>query len=200
MILLANPEIWLVCGSQHLYGPGPLKQVAANARADRRRPRQVEGAAAEDGVQGAADDARRDRQAVPRGEFRSQLRRPDPLDAHLLAVEDVDPRPQRPAEAVRAPAHAVQRRAAVGHDRHGLHEPQPGRRTATARPASSTRACAWRARSWSATGPIRRCTIASARGCARRAPGTTGRARSSAASATTCARWRSPRATRSAPR
>jgi len=26
------PEIWFVCGSQHLYGPGPLRQVAANAR------------------------------------------------------------------------------------------------------------------------------------------------------------------------
>ena len=32
MINLANPEIWLVCGSQHLYGPGPLKQVAADAQ------------------------------------------------------------------------------------------------------------------------------------------------------------------------
>ncbi|HWA27274.1 MAG TPA: L-arabinose isomerase [Lacunisphaera sp.] len=32
MKLLATPEIWFVCGSQHLYGPGPLKQVAANAR------------------------------------------------------------------------------------------------------------------------------------------------------------------------
>ena len=30
---LATPEIWFVCGSQHLYGPGPLKQVAANAQA-----------------------------------------------------------------------------------------------------------------------------------------------------------------------
>lgn len=30
---LSNPEIWFVCGSQHLYGPGPLEQVAANARA-----------------------------------------------------------------------------------------------------------------------------------------------------------------------
>ena len=29
---LASPEIWFVCGSQHLYGPGPLKQVANNAR------------------------------------------------------------------------------------------------------------------------------------------------------------------------
>jgi L-arabinose isomerase len=32
MINLATPEIWFVCGSQHLYGPGPLKQVAANAQ------------------------------------------------------------------------------------------------------------------------------------------------------------------------
>jgi len=29
---LATPEIWFVTGSQHLYGPGPLKQVAANSR------------------------------------------------------------------------------------------------------------------------------------------------------------------------
>ncbi len=33
MKLLSSPEIWFVCGSQHLYGPGPLKQVAANALA-----------------------------------------------------------------------------------------------------------------------------------------------------------------------
>jgi L-arabinose isomerase len=32
MKLLASPEIWFICGSQHLYGPGPLKQVAANAQ------------------------------------------------------------------------------------------------------------------------------------------------------------------------
>ncbi len=31
MLNLSTPEIWFVCGSQHLYGPGPLKQVAANA-------------------------------------------------------------------------------------------------------------------------------------------------------------------------
>jgi L-arabinose isomerase len=29
----ATPEIWFVTGSQHLYGPGPLAQVAENARA-----------------------------------------------------------------------------------------------------------------------------------------------------------------------
>lgn len=33
MKLLTSPEIWFVCGSQHLYGPGPLQQVAANAQA-----------------------------------------------------------------------------------------------------------------------------------------------------------------------
>lgn len=32
MIALATPEIWFVCGSQHLYGPAALNQVAANAR------------------------------------------------------------------------------------------------------------------------------------------------------------------------
>jgi L-arabinose isomerase len=31
MKLLTTPEIWFVTGSQHLYGPGPLKQVAANS-------------------------------------------------------------------------------------------------------------------------------------------------------------------------
>jgi L-arabinose isomerase len=30
---LTHPQVWLLCGSQHLYGPGPLKQVAANAQA-----------------------------------------------------------------------------------------------------------------------------------------------------------------------
>ncbi|HXQ82226.1 MAG TPA: L-arabinose isomerase [Opitutaceae bacterium] len=29
---LAKSEIWLVTGSQHLYGPGPLRQVAANSQ------------------------------------------------------------------------------------------------------------------------------------------------------------------------
>ena len=29
---LPTPEIWFVTGSQYLYGPGPLKQVAANSQ------------------------------------------------------------------------------------------------------------------------------------------------------------------------
>ena len=30
---LTHPDIWFVCGSQHLYGPGPLQEVERNARA-----------------------------------------------------------------------------------------------------------------------------------------------------------------------
>ena len=29
---LATPQIWFVCGSQHLYGPGPLEEVSRHAR------------------------------------------------------------------------------------------------------------------------------------------------------------------------
>jgi L-arabinose isomerase len=32
MIDLATPEVWLACGAQHLYGPGPLQEVAAHGR------------------------------------------------------------------------------------------------------------------------------------------------------------------------
>jgi len=32
MIDIQNKEVWFVCGSQHLYGPGPLKQVAEDSK------------------------------------------------------------------------------------------------------------------------------------------------------------------------
>ena len=32
MMQLTTPDIWFVCGSQHLYGPGPLEQVAQHAQ------------------------------------------------------------------------------------------------------------------------------------------------------------------------
>ena len=51
----------------------------------------------------------------------------DRVDAHVQPRQDVDHRPRRAAQAAAAPAHAGQRRAALGRDRHGLHEPQPGR-------------------------------------------------------------------------
>ena len=33
MVNLARPKLWFLCGSQHLYGAGPLETVASNARA-----------------------------------------------------------------------------------------------------------------------------------------------------------------------
>ena len=53
--------------------------------------------------------------------------RRDHVDAHVLAGQDVDHRAGRAAQAAAAPAHPAQRGAALGVDRHGLHEPQPGR-------------------------------------------------------------------------
>ena len=32
MINLAKPNFWFICGSQHLYGPGPLQEVAEHAQ------------------------------------------------------------------------------------------------------------------------------------------------------------------------
>ena len=62
-----------------------------------------------------------------RGRRRRRLHRRHRVDAHVLAGQDVDRRPQRPAQAARPPSHAVQPRSPVGGDRHGLHEPPPVR-------------------------------------------------------------------------
>ena len=200
MIGLATPEIWLVCGSQHLYGPGPLEQVAAHAR-------EIAGALA-------------DSPKLPlKTQFKALLTTPDEI-AKLCLEANSDPdcaglilwmhtfSPskmwvrglERAAKAVRASPYPVRSRPAVGHDRHGLHEPEP---VGAWRPGGGLHPHAHassRVKSSSAIGPIRRFRTASAHGCARRTHGPTGRARNSAASATTCARSRSPRATRSPPK
>jgi hypothetical protein len=101
---LPTPEIWFVTGSQHLYGPGPLKQVAANSQ-------QVV-----DGLNGSK------RMALPLV-FKSLVTRPDeirqvcqqagklrgphPLDAYVLSIEDVDRRIEGSPQAVLASAHAI---------------------------------------------------------------------------------------------
>ena len=59
-------------------------------------------------------------------EQRRQLHRPDRLDAHLLAGEDVDRRADALQKPLAASAHPG-RYAALVRDRHGLHEPEPGR-------------------------------------------------------------------------
>ena len=84
------------------------------------------------------------------------LRRPDPLDAHLFAFEDVDRRALHAREAVPASAHAIQSRPALGRDRHGFHESQPGRPRRPRGRVTSTPVCACGAKSSSAIGPTRR--------------------------------------------
>ena len=125
MINLATPEIWLVCGSQHLYGPGPLQQVAAHGR-------EIAGAFA-------------DSPKLPlKTEFKALLTTPDEI-AKLCLDANSDPNcaglilwmhtfsPSKMwvrglntlQQAVRPSPHPVQSRPAVGRDRHGLHEPEP---------------------------------------------------------------------------
>jgi L-arabinose isomerase len=83
------PELWLMCGSQHLYGPGPLQEVAANAR---HVAEEIDAAEAvtvrvrfktvlttPDDIRAACLDANAD-----------PLPRRHRMDAHLLSREDVD--------------------------------------------------------------------------------------------------------------
>ena len=54
---LATPQIWLVCGSQHLYGPGPLAEVESHARRGRPNLERVRGGDARAPLQGPPDHA-----------------------------------------------------------------------------------------------------------------------------------------------
>ena len=172
MKALEQFEIWLVAGSQELYGTDALRRVEEHAR---------EIAAsldAEDAVpvrvvlKGGRDEPGRDPGRDARGERDDDVRRRRRVDAHVLAREDVDRRLDGAAQAAPASAHAVQPRAAVVGDRHGLHEPEPvgarrprvrvHRDAAAAAPEDGRRALA----------ATRRSCAASARGRARPAAGT----------------------------
>ena len=99
MIDLKQLEVWFVTGSQHLYGPETLEQVAEHSAAIAQA---LAGADAHSGrrrVQAGADDARAIRDAVPGGQRGGELRRPGRVDAHLLAGQDVDRRPGSAAES-----------------------------------------------------------------------------------------------------
>ena len=194
-------EVWFLTGSQGCTARTTLGQVADQSQRDRRGARTTPATLPVPVVwKPVLTDADAIRRIVLGGQRRRRLRRRDRLDAHLLAGQDVDRRAGRAAQAAAAPAHPGQRRAAVGRDRHGLHEPQPGRprrprvrlhpdpprrrpqdrRRARHRPGASRRGSA----RWA------RAALRLRRGCARCGwP----------ASATTCATSPSPRATRSRP-
>ena len=190
-------EVWFVTGSQTLYGEAALRQVAEHSAAGRRGARRRRRDPGARRPQAGADEARRrSARSAPR-RTRTTLRRDRRLDAHVLAREDVDRRPGGAAEAAAPPAHAVQPRAAVGRDRHGLHEPEPvGARRPGVRLTCDAHAAS-RGRRSPGTGATRPSASGSAPGRARRAAGTRRTRCGSPASATTCATSRSPRATRS---
>jgi L-arabinose isomerase len=127
MIQLSSPEIWFVTGSQHLYGPETLAQVARNSEA----------------IVAALGASKR----IPlKLVFKPVLKTPDEiralcLDANhaancaglVLWMHTFSPSKMwirgltALKQAVPAPPHAVQPRPALVDDRHGFHEPQPGR-------------------------------------------------------------------------
>ena len=125
MKALGQFEVWLVTGSQQLYGDTVLGRVAEHSRevaeslndADVVPVRVVHKP-----VVTSADSIRR---LCMEANADSGLRRRDRLDAHVLPGEDVDRRSCRAAEAAPPPPHPVQPRASLGRDRHGLHEPEP---------------------------------------------------------------------------
>ena len=104
--------------------PSPGTRALAQAR---RGAQRQPGDPGRDRRSRAADRRRRDPAGARRGQRRRRVHRRDRVDAHVLAGADVDRRPQHAAQAAAAPPHAVRPRAAVGPDRHGLHEPQPVR-------------------------------------------------------------------------
>ena len=100
--VLGHLEVWLVTGSQEMYGPATLRQVEAHAR---------EVAAGLDAQPEIPVRVVHKEVAVSPGSIRrvaleanaaETLHRPDHLDAHLLARQDVDRRAERAAEAVRS--------------------------------------------------------------------------------------------------
>ena len=121
-------EVWFLTGSQDLYGPEVLDQVAANA-ADIVRALDALGRRPGPGRRQAG--AHRDRRDPP-GPASTPSRTTrcvgviawmhtfSPAKMWITGLDAA-------AQAAAAPAHAGQPGAAVGRDRHGLHEPQPGR-------------------------------------------------------------------------
>ena len=123
---LNSLEVWFFTGSQHLYGEETLRQVEANSR------QVVEGLNASRGL-------------PVRVVFRKVVTTPESILQACREANAADrcigvicwmhtfspakmwiARPEGAGKAPGPPAHAVQSRSALGHDRHGLHEPQPG--------------------------------------------------------------------------
>ncbi len=194
---LKQSEVWFVTGCQHLYGPETLAQVAENSQK----------------IAAALDCSSR----VPcRVVFKPVVKTPDEIPALLTEANVAKDcvglilwmHTFSPAKMWIGGLAALQkpflhlhtqfnRDLPWGDDRHGLHEPEPGRprrprvrvhlHAPAPEPQGRRRALAGR----------RGARRGRRRGCARPAAGRRRGGSRSPASATTCARSRSPRATRS---
>jgi hypothetical protein len=102
MINLKQYELWFVTGSQHLYGPETLKQVAEDSK--------TVAAALSEKLPVTVVFARCYPYPVPGGQLSAQLYRINHLDAHILSGKNVDRRAYCAQETFCALAHPVQRR------------------------------------------------------------------------------------------
>jgi L-arabinose isomerase len=105
-INLKQYEVWFVTGSQHLYGPETLKKVAEHsqeiAKALNIAPA-IPVKVVFKPVLVTPDLVTELCQAANNAE----VHRPDHLVPHVLAIENVDQRPQAAPQTRRASAHAI---------------------------------------------------------------------------------------------
>ena len=195
-----KPQIWFLTGSQHLYGPETLDQVAASPQQIQQLLRRRAAARRRDRRQAGAHRQRR-RSGTVMLEANA-----DPACLGVIAwMHTFSPAKMwiTGLDALRKPLLHLHTQlnagAAVGVHRHGLHEPEPGR---ARRPG--VRLHPDPARRGPQDGRRARRRPGGGRADRRLGPGRGRRRRTCAAcgwpaSATTCATSRSPRATRSRP-
>ena len=124
MIQLEKMEVWFVAGAQHLYGPEALKTVAAHSESIAQglgRARQI-----------PVKVVCKPPMTTPEAIYdlcQEANAAPDCIGLiawmHTFSPAKLDRRAASPPEAAGAPAHAVQPRHSLVHDRHGFHEPEP---------------------------------------------------------------------------
>ena len=107
-------EIWFVTGSQHLYGPETLKQVAVHSQTIAHALDASAAIPAKVVFKPVLTDPAAVRELCIEANSEQELCRSCAVDAHILAGKDVDWRPHAAAQARRSPAHAIQPGPALG--------------------------------------------------------------------------------------
>ena len=119
-------EIWFLTGSQDLYGEETLRQVAAQSQeiAERLAAPRVPATIVWKPVLTDADrSTRRCSRPTPTRDCVGVIAWMHTFSPAKMWIAGTG----RAAQAAAAPPHPGRRRVAVVDDRHGLHEPQPGR-------------------------------------------------------------------------